>query len=272
MGHPRPLFSFVFVFANKHYKLFNKNMSSVRCLDSNTQPSDHQSHPITTRPGLPAHSICRYVVSFFSLSICTICSWLFQSLSFFNLFQTLPPFVYCRLFHNNYTTTNIAQNLTVNVKVQIVCLGFKHGSPGWQKQTNPQRLGGPLTVFLCNFFLSFTNDFSLSFCLRNFPFWFHRHFFSKNLDVSICSIPIFGIWIQTRGSSDEKCLRPLSYPILKKLFVFRFVVSFSLSKYLRSNSCQDSELENVCSVVVWQCYQMATQYIICSILGHLGKR
>ena len=27
--------------------------SSIRCRDSNSQPSDHESPPLTTRPGLP---------------------------------------------------------------------------------------------------------------------------------------------------------------------------------------------------------------------------
>ena len=47
MGHPRPLSRFIFVFSNKHYNSKNK------CWDSNPRPSEHESPPITTRPGFP---------------------------------------------------------------------------------------------------------------------------------------------------------------------------------------------------------------------------
>ena len=58
MGLPQPLLSFTFVFSNKHYKFLQqinvKNCpSSIRRRDSNYQPSDYESLPLTTRPGLP---------------------------------------------------------------------------------------------------------------------------------------------------------------------------------------------------------------------------
>ena len=43
-------------FSNKQYKFYNKLMrkcpSSIRCQDSNSQPPDYKSPPLTTRPGL----------------------------------------------------------------------------------------------------------------------------------------------------------------------------------------------------------------------------
>ena len=57
MGQPRPLFCF-FIFSNKHYKFNNKYKcekcpSSIWHWDSNSQPSDYESPPLTTRPKLP---------------------------------------------------------------------------------------------------------------------------------------------------------------------------------------------------------------------------
>ena len=51
-------FLLIFVFSNKHYKFYNKYEcekcpSSIRHRDSNSQPSDYESPPLTTRPGLP---------------------------------------------------------------------------------------------------------------------------------------------------------------------------------------------------------------------------
>ena len=51
-------FLFIFVFSNKHYKFYNKYEcekcpSSIRHRDSNSQPSDYESPPLTTKPGLP---------------------------------------------------------------------------------------------------------------------------------------------------------------------------------------------------------------------------
>ena len=60
MGQPRPLFRLFSVFSNKHYKFYNKYMwKNVHpCRDSNPRPSERESLPITTRPGLPPHYYC----------------------------------------------------------------------------------------------------------------------------------------------------------------------------------------------------------------------
>ena len=57
MGQTRPLFhlflsfqTFITIFTTKNMK---KCRSSIQCRDSNSQPLEHQSPPITTRPGLP---------------------------------------------------------------------------------------------------------------------------------------------------------------------------------------------------------------------------
>ena len=61
MGLPRPLLSFIFgLFKQTSLKLFQqiyvkKCPSSIRCWDSNLQPLEHESPPITTRPGLPPY-------------------------------------------------------------------------------------------------------------------------------------------------------------------------------------------------------------------------
>ena len=57
MGQRRPLFVYFRSFSNKQCQFFNKLMwkcpSSIWCRDSNSQPSDYESPPLTTRPGLP---------------------------------------------------------------------------------------------------------------------------------------------------------------------------------------------------------------------------
>ena len=61
MSLPRPLLSFIFgLFKQTSLKLFQqiyvkKCPSSIRCWDSNLQPLEHESPPITTRPGLPPY-------------------------------------------------------------------------------------------------------------------------------------------------------------------------------------------------------------------------
>ena len=62
MGHPRRLFSFIFVFSNKHHhnsynKYMWKNDMPIQHQESNPQPSKHESPPITTRPGLPPNMV-----------------------------------------------------------------------------------------------------------------------------------------------------------------------------------------------------------------------
>ena len=56
-GHPRPLFHLFSVFSKKHYNFHNKYVrkkcpSSIRCRDSNSQPSYYESPPLTSRPKL----------------------------------------------------------------------------------------------------------------------------------------------------------------------------------------------------------------------------
>ena len=57
MGHPWPLFCFFGRFKLTNNTIFTSNQweecpSSVRCWDSNPQPLEHESPPITTGPGL----------------------------------------------------------------------------------------------------------------------------------------------------------------------------------------------------------------------------
>ena len=54
-GQPRPLFHLFSVFSNKQHN-FSTNQcetcpSIIKCQDSNPQPLEHESSPITTRPG-----------------------------------------------------------------------------------------------------------------------------------------------------------------------------------------------------------------------------
>ena len=54
MGHPRPLFCLFSSISNKHCNfttIICKYPSSMWCRDSNPRPSEHESPPITTRPG-----------------------------------------------------------------------------------------------------------------------------------------------------------------------------------------------------------------------------
>ena len=57
-GPSQASFWFIFVFSNKHYNFYNKYMLKnvhpvYRALDLNPRPSEHESPPTTTRPGLP---------------------------------------------------------------------------------------------------------------------------------------------------------------------------------------------------------------------------
>ena len=52
MGHHRPLFNLFLTFSNSSTIKYENNPYSMRCWDSNSQPFDHQSYPITTRPRL----------------------------------------------------------------------------------------------------------------------------------------------------------------------------------------------------------------------------
>ena len=65
MGQHRHIFCLFSVFSNKHhYNFFNKYMWKMSmCWDSNPRLSEHESPPITTRPGLPPD--CIYSLTIF---------------------------------------------------------------------------------------------------------------------------------------------------------------------------------------------------------------
>ena len=61
-GHPRPLCHLFSVFSKQTIQILQLNVkkcpSSIRRWDSNTQPSDYEPPPLTTRPGLsPAKAL-----------------------------------------------------------------------------------------------------------------------------------------------------------------------------------------------------------------------
>ena len=62
MGQPQPLFRLFLSFQTNITILTThkceKCPSSIRRQDSNSQPSDYESPPLTTRPGLPPNQIC----------------------------------------------------------------------------------------------------------------------------------------------------------------------------------------------------------------------
>ena len=65
MDHPRPLFN-LFSSFQTNITIFTsyiceKCPSSIQCLDSNPQPSEHESPPITTRPGLPSFQLQLFI-------------------------------------------------------------------------------------------------------------------------------------------------------------------------------------------------------------------
>ena len=69
MGQPRPLFCLFSVFLKQTSLQFllqiyvEKCPSSIRCRDSNPRPSECESLPFTTRPGLPPYNY-RLIFSF----------------------------------------------------------------------------------------------------------------------------------------------------------------------------------------------------------------
>ena len=75
-------FRLFLVFSNKqHYNFYNKYMwkkcpSSIRCQDSNPRPSERESLPITTRPGLPPmRRHFKYRLFCHYNKYCRNCSW-----------------------------------------------------------------------------------------------------------------------------------------------------------------------------------------------------
>ena len=68
MGHLRPLFR-LFLSFQTNFTIFTTNKcekcpSSIRCWDSNPRPSEYESPPITTRPGLPPNRFDNVKCSF----------------------------------------------------------------------------------------------------------------------------------------------------------------------------------------------------------------
>ena len=83
MGQRRPLFRLFLVFSNKHYNFYNKSMwkMSIQYTVPGFEPTtlEHESSPITTRPGLPPRIYLSFLWSFclFLLLLCYVP--LFQS-------------------------------------------------------------------------------------------------------------------------------------------------------------------------------------------------
>ena len=65
MGHPWPPCHFIFCLFQTNITIFTTNKfrkMSIQHADSNSRPSEHESAPITTRPGYPfTLSYCRVV-------------------------------------------------------------------------------------------------------------------------------------------------------------------------------------------------------------------
>ena len=74
--HPRPLFVYFRLFKQTIQFLQQINVkkcpSSIWCWDSNPRPSEHESPPITTRPGLPPKNGASWMV----VTDNKLCSWL----------------------------------------------------------------------------------------------------------------------------------------------------------------------------------------------------
>ena len=64
MGHPQPLFSSFQTFQCLQQIHSDQCPSSIRYWGSNPQPSEHESPPITTRPGLPPKSLHNLALTF----------------------------------------------------------------------------------------------------------------------------------------------------------------------------------------------------------------
>ena len=81
-------FSFIFVFFKRtlqflHQLNVKKCPSSIRCHDSNSQPSDYESPPLTTRPGLPP-----FILEFLLKTVASIAQ---------GIHMHLTPFFSCSL-------------------------------------------------------------------------------------------------------------------------------------------------------------------------------
>ena len=71
MGQPQPLFCLNLSFQTNITILTTKKckkcQSSIQCQDSNSQPSDYESPPLTTRPGLPPFII--FILALWSVPV-----------------------------------------------------------------------------------------------------------------------------------------------------------------------------------------------------------
>ena len=68
LGQPRPLFYLFSSFQTHIITIFTTNKrekcpSSIRCRDSNSRPLEHESSPITTRPGLQGEMTQAWLLS-----------------------------------------------------------------------------------------------------------------------------------------------------------------------------------------------------------------
>ena len=103
MGHSRPFFIYFSSFQTNLITIFTTNKcekcpSSIRCWDSNPRPLEHESPPMTTRPGLPPsthHSLMS--VSRKAMSSSRSPSRTFWSFLFFCLFIFLASFHFATL-------------------------------------------------------------------------------------------------------------------------------------------------------------------------------
>ena len=90
MGHPRPLFHLFSVFfkqtAIQFLQQINvKNVIQLWCRHSNPQPSDCESHPITTRPGIPPKLINCSMLRAILLPATRVTFWKIQNKPFFDI-------------------------------------------------------------------------------------------------------------------------------------------------------------------------------------------
>ena len=74
MGHPRPVFRFIFVFSSKHYNFYSKNICEKMPIQYMVPGFElttfkHESLPITTRPRIPSRTIL--LLQFFPSSAST---------------------------------------------------------------------------------------------------------------------------------------------------------------------------------------------------------
>ena len=92
-----------------------KYPSSIRCLYSNPRPSDHESPPITTRPGLPPVGTLYLVPKEWCLRGTTIAQWIHLRLSTFS--PRFNPKAQYLFFFNLYLSCNVTRTeIDKNIK------------------------------------------------------------------------------------------------------------------------------------------------------------